>query len=69
MNGEDILQDQRCFIINYGFKKPLPFPEIKLSPDPKFHLNVGSLGIKSPNKCLIVVIWGALVTPDFRGIL
>ena len=58
MNGVDILQDQKCFIVNFGFKNPLPFPEIKLSADPKFHLNFGSLGLNSPNKCSIVVIGG-----------
>ena len=58
MNGVDILQDQKCLIVNFGFKNPLPFPEIKLSPDPKFHLNVGSLGLNSPSKCSIVVIGG-----------
>ena len=28
-NGADVLQDQRCFILNFGFKQPLSFPEIK----------------------------------------
>ena len=57
-SGEDYLQDQRCFILNFGFKQPLSFPEIKLYPNFEFQLNVGSLGLNSPNKCSIVVIGG-----------
>ena len=58
MNGKEDFHDQRCFALNFGFKRPLPFPEIKLSPDPYFHLNVGTHGSKSPSKCSIVVIGG-----------
>ena len=60
-NGEDDLQDQRCFILNFGFKLPFPFPEVQLYPNSDFHLNVGSLGLKSPSKCSIVVIGGKYV--------
>ena len=56
---EDVLNDKRCFILNFGYKAPLPFPDIQISPDlDTFHLNVGTLGINSPNKCSIVVIGG-----------
>ena len=58
MNGKDDFHDQRCFVLNFGFKKPLDLPEIKFSPDPNFHLNVGTDGLNSPSKCSIVVIGG-----------
>ena len=58
VNGADILQDQGCFILNFGYKQPLPFPEIKLSLDPNFYLNVGTDGLNSPSKCSLVVIGG-----------
>ena len=58
MNGKDDFHDQRCFVLNFGFKKPLDLPEIKLSPDPNFNLNVGTDGLNSPSKCSIVVIGG-----------
>merc|ERR1711994_1040117 len=50
---------QGCFILNFGYNKPSTFPEIHLSPDlDAFHLNVGTQGLNSPNKCSIVVIGG-----------
>ena len=57
---DDVLNDKKCFILNVGYFAPLPFPDIKLSSDLNslFHLNVGTLGINSPNKCSIVVIGG-----------
>ena len=59
ISGVDIFRDQRCFILSFGFKKPLTFPEIKLTLDySKLHLNVGSFGMNSPSKCSIVVIGG-----------
>ena len=46
-------------MINFGYKRPSPFPEFRLpvSVDP-IHLNVGTHGSKSPSKCSIVVIGG-----------
>ena len=50
---------QGCFILNFGYNKPSTFPELNLSPNlDTFHLNLGTLGISSPNKCSIVVIGG-----------
>ena len=49
---------QGCFILNFGYNKPTTFQEIKLVPHLEVILNVGSLGLKSPNKCSIVVIGG-----------
>merc|ERR1712155_146175 len=57
--SEDVLNDKGCFILNFGYAAPLPFPDIKLSPNlDTFHLNLGTLGINSSNKCSIVVIQG-----------
>ena len=56
--GEDTLRDWRCFILNFGFKKPFTFPELKLFPNSEFHLNIGTLGLYFPNKCSIVIIGG-----------
>ena len=49
--GYDIINDQRCLAINFGYKKAIPFPTIKLYPTHDFHLNVGTLGANSLNKC------------------
>ena len=56
--GYDIINDQRCLAINFGYKKAMPFPTIELYPTHDFYLNVGTLGANSPNKCSIVVIGG-----------
>ena len=51
-------QCQDGFILNFGYKNALPLPEIRISTDSDFLLNIGSFGIKSPSKCSIVVIGG-----------
>ena len=56
--GPDVLLHQKCFILNFGFKQSLPYPQIKLSLESQLHLNVGTFGMNSPSKCFSVVIGG-----------
>merc|ERR1711994_958274 len=45
--------------MNFGYKESFPFPQIGLSLNSdQHHLNVGTFGLNSPNKCSIVVIGG-----------
>ena len=56
--GPDVLLHQKCFILNFGHKQSLPYPQIKLSLESQLHLNVGTFGMNSPSKCFSVVIGG-----------
>ena len=56
--GDEFLDNERCFTLNFGYQKYLPFPSLHFVPYSEFHLNVGTLGLNSPNKCSIVVIGG-----------
>ena len=56
--GSDVLNNQGCFIINFGYKNPLPFPELKVATSTEYHLNVGTFGTNAPSKCFIVVVGG-----------
>ena len=56
--GYDILNGQKCQILNFGCKETFPFSQIKVLLKSSFHLNVGTLGLNSPNKCSIVVVGG-----------
>ena len=58
--GDEFLSNQRCFILNFGYQKSLPFPQLHflIEPESKSHFNVGTFGLNSPNKCSIVVIGG-----------
>ena len=60
-----------CFILNFGYKHDLPYPQINPTLNYGFHLNIrtnlnpgpkgddyGSHPISAPNKCHIVVIGG-----------
>merc|ERR1712155_145169 len=58
MKGFDVLTEQRCFTLNFGYQQPFPFPQLWLDLKSTLPLNVGSLGNKSPNKCHIVIIAG-----------
>ena len=58
MKGFDVLAEQRCFTLNFGYQQPFPFSQLWLDLDSTLPLNVGSLGNKSPNKCHIVIIAG-----------
>ena len=63
--GSDVSHDLRCFILNFGYKRPSPFPEFSRSVD-SFHLNVGTHGSMSPSKCSIVVIGGKYLDQQGR---
>ena len=56
--GGNVFNGQRCFVLNFGYKESFPFPQIGLSLNSDHNLNVGTFGLKSPNKCSIVVIGG-----------
>ena len=59
MEGSNPLKDQRCFILSFGYMKPFPFPDVKLSSDFEFPKNIGTFHVQAfPNKCSIVVIGG-----------
>ena len=44
--------------MNFGYKSQISFPVLKFYLDSDFHLNIGTFGMNSPNKCFIVVIGG-----------
>ena len=58
MMGSNVLNDQRCFILNYGYSGSFQSPVLRMTTDSVTHLNVGTLGLNSPNKCSIVVVGG-----------
>ena len=70
MKGSNLLNDQRCFVMNYGFSGAFQSPYLRMTTTDKHHrntniethththLNVGTFGNNSPNKCSIVVIGG-----------
>ena len=47
MKGFDVLTEQRCFTLNFGYQQPFPFPQLWLGLDSTLTLNVGSLGNKA----------------------
>ena len=47
MKGFDVLTEQRCFTLNFGYQQPFPFPQLWLGLDSTLPLNVGSLGNKA----------------------
>ena len=59
MEGSNPLKDQRCFILSFGYMKPFPFPDVKLSSDFEYPKSLGTFHVQAfPNKCSIVVIGG-----------
>ena len=56
MHRSDVLNNQRCFIMSFGYHGALPFPYLRMTITT--HLNVGTFGNNSPNICSIVVIGG-----------
>ena len=79
MKGSNLLKDQRCFIMNYGFSGSFQSPYLRMTTTESathnknienhthantHHLNVGTFGNNSPNKCSIVVIGGKYLEKD-----
>ena len=49
--------DERCLILNFGYKQALPYSELMLSLESTTsHLSVSTLVLNSPIKCSVVVI-------------
>ena len=51
--GSYVLSEQKCFIVNFGYKKPLDYPTVDYQDFPNFPFD-----FKAPSKCSIVVIEG-----------
>ena len=72
MKGSNLLKEQRCFIMDYGFSCSFQSPYLKMTTTASAknhknienhthkhtHVNVGTFGLNSPNNCSIVVIGG-----------
>ena len=51
--GSYVLSEQKCFIVNFGYKKPLDYPTVDYPDFPHFPFD-----FEPPSKCSIVVIEG-----------
>ena len=52
--------ENKCFLLNFGYKKHLPFPQIEMSLDQDSvdFVNIGNYGNIFSNECSFVVIGG-----------
>ena len=52
--------ENKCFLLNFGYKKHLPFPQIEMSldQDPIDFVNIGNYGNIFSSECSFVVIGG-----------
>ena len=57
----DVLMDERCSIMNFGYQQSFVHPALQLTLGAEYQLNVGTLGSYSPSKCSIVVIGGKYI--------
>ena len=51
--GSYVLSEKKCFIVNFGYKKPLDYPTVDYPDFPNFPFD-----FEPPSKCSIVVIEG-----------
>ena len=43
MKGHNVMEKDGCFVMNFGYEHPLPYPTINWSFEKNFMVNVGTL--------------------------